>query len=231
MDCHALKKLLLTAFITAMFAAVCFSQTTPTRFETDFQLWNETQFIIPLNKKKDVSFVITALGRLGNNAQKVVDARIGGMITKKFNKYVTVGGGYLYRYSNPTFLRKRYESRYIGVITFTAPLGKKFTLINRNQVQYENRYSRLNATVLRTRLWLKREVTIGKIKIEPFISSELFYDTRLKTIARYRTQIGFSRKFNPKFSADFFYVRQNETGNHSRPGTLDGIGTNFRFNF
>jgi hypothetical protein len=212
-------------------ATVCFSQTTPTRFETDFQLWNETQFIIPLNKKKDVNFVVSALGRLGNDARKVVDARIGGMITKKFSKYVTVGGGYLYRYSNPTFLRKRYESRFIGMITFTAPLGKNFTLINRNQVQYEDRHSRLNATVLRTRLWLKREVTIGKTKIEPFVSFEPFYDFRLKGFARYRTQIGFSHKFNPKFSADFYYVRQNETGSHSRPGTLNGIGTSFRVNF
>ena len=113
------------------------------------------------------------------------------------------------------------------------PLGtdKKRTLVNRNIYQYENRYSRPNATVVRNRLWLKRQVTIGKKKIEPFVSFETFYDFRLKDFAGFRTQAGITRKFNAKFSADFYYVRQDETGNRTRPGTLNGIGTSFRINF
>ena len=222
------RKLLFVAALCLAFSANAFSQT---RFETDFQFWNDTQFIVPLTKKKDWNFVLWTFGRFGNDIKTTTDARIGGLITKKINKYVTVGGGYLYRYSNPTFTRKRYESRYLGLITFTAPLGKKFTLVNRNLVQYENRYSRPNATIIRNRLWLKREVTVKQKKIEPFVSFETFYDFRLKDFARYRTQVGVSHKFNDKFSGDFYYVRQDETGNRTRPGTLNGIGTSFRVNF
>ena len=222
------KKLL---FVIALLLAISVNTFSQTRYETDFQLWNDTQFIVPLTKKKDVNFVLWTFGRFGNNVRTTTDARIGGLITKKVNKYITVGGGYLYRYSNPTFSRKRYESRYLGIATFTAPLSKKWTLVNRNIYQYENRYSRLNATVVRNRLWLKREVTVAKKKIEPFVSFETFYDFRLKGFARYRTQTGVSHKFNDKFSADLYYVRQNETGNRTRPGTLNGIGTSFRVNF
>ncbi len=207
-----------------------FAQTTPATFDTDFQLWNDTQFIIPLNKKKDWNAVISVSGRLGNDVKTATDARIGALITKKVNKYVTLGGGYLYRYSNPTFKRKRYESRYLGIATFTVPFNKKWTLVNRNIYQYEDRYSRPNASVVRNRLWLKREVTVAKKNIEPFVSFETFYDFRLKGFARYRTQVGFSHKFNPKFSADFYYIRQDETGNRTRPGTLNGIGSSFRVN-
>lgn len=204
-----------------------------TRYETDFQLWNDTQFIVPLDKKKEWNATVWVFGRFGNNVQTTTDARIGGLITKKINKYATVGGGYLYRYANPTFRQKRYESRYLGLATFTIPLSddKKWTLVNRNIYQYEDRYSRPNATVLRSRFWLKREVTIAKKKIEPFVSIEPFYDSRLKTFARYRTQAGLSHKFNKKFGGDFYYVRQDETGNGTRPGTLNGIGTSFRVNF
>ena len=218
-------------FVIALCLAFSVNALSQTRYETDFQLWNDTQFIVPLTKKKDVNFVLWTFGRFGNNVKTVTDARIGGLITKKINKYVTVGGGYLYRYANPTFSRKRYESRYLGIATFTAPLSKKWTLVNRNIYQYENRYSRLNATVVRNRLWLKREVTVAKKKIEPFVSFETFYDFRLKGFARYRIQAGVSHKFNNKFSADLYYVRQNETGNRTRPGTLNGIGTSFRVNF
>lgn len=204
-----------------------------TRYDTDFQLWNDTQFIIPLNEKKDWNAVVWVFGRAGNNVRTVTDARIGGLITKKFNKYVTVGGGYLYRYGNTTFVQKRYESRYLGLATFTVPLSKneKWKLVNRNIYQYEDRYSRPNATVLRSRFWVKREVKIAKKKFEPFVSFEPFYDTRLRTMARYRTQAGFSHNFNKKFGGDFYYVRQDETGNGTRPGTLNGIGTSFRVNF
>ncbi len=209
-----------------------FSASAQTRFESDFQVWNDTQVIVPLTEKKDWNFVLWTFGRFGNNVSKTTDARIGGVITKKVNKYVTLGGGYLYRYSNPTFTRSRYESRYLGLANLTVPLSKdkKWTLVNRNLVQYEERYSRPNATVVRNRFWVKREVTVGKKKIEPFVSFETFYDFRLKDIARYRTQAGITHKFNNRFSADFYYVRQVETGNRTRPGTLNGIGTSFRVN-
>lgn len=202
-----------------------------TRYETDFQVWNDTQFIIPLNKTKDWNLSVWEFGRFGNNVSTVTDARIGGLITKKINKNLTVGGGYLYRYANPTFMRKRYESRYLGLATLTVPLGGKFTIVNRNLVQYEDRYSRLNATVIRNRVWLKREVKIAKKLFEPFGSFESFYDSQLKDFSRVRMQAGFSHKFNNNFSGDFYYVRQNETGNKTRPGTLNGLGTSFRVNF
>jgi hypothetical protein len=222
-------KLFFTTNLCLLFSIHTSAQTT---FDTDFQLWNDTQFIVPLNKKKDLNATISVVGRLGNNVQTTTDARIGVMINKSFNDYVTLGGGYLYRQANPTFRQKRFESRYLGIATFTAPLSKdkKWTLINRNMYQYEDRYSRPNATVIRNRAWVKREVTIKNKKIEPFVSFETFYDFTLKDFARFRTQAGITHKFNDKFSADFYYVRQDET-DRTRPGTLNGIGTSFRVNF
>lgn len=223
------KAVLLIGFLMTF----VFSGLAQTRYETDFQLWNDTQFIIPLNEKKDWNAVVWVFGRFGDKVRTTTDARIGGLITKKVNKYVTVGGGYLYRYANPTFRQSRYESRYLGLATFTVPLSKseKWKLVNRNIYQYEDRYSRPNATVLRSRFWVKREVKIAKKKFEPFVSFEPFYDARLRTMARYRTQAGFSHNFNKKFGGDFYYVRQDETGNGTRPGTLNGLGTSFRVHF
>lgn len=225
---------LIKAFLLiGLFLGFALNNSAQTRYETDFQLWNDTQFIVPLNEKKDWNAIIWVFGRAGNNVRTTTDARIGGLITKKINKYATVGGGYLYRYSNTTFTQKRYESRYLGMATFTVPLSsdKKWTLVNRNIYQYEDRYSRPNTTVLRSRAWVKREVTIAKKKFEPFVAFEPMYDTTLKTFARYRTQVGFSHNFNKKFGGDFYYVRQDETGNRTRPGTLNALGTSFRVNF
>lgn len=223
------RKFFLSFFIFLICTIAVSAQTTI--YKTDFQLWNDTQFIFPLNKKKDLTATVWVFGRFGNTVKTVTDARIGGLINKKINKNLTVSAGYLYRYSNATFTQKRYESRYLGIATATLPLGKKFTLVNRNMYQYEDRNSRPDASVVRSRFWLKREITVAKKKIEPFVSFEPFYDFRLKNFARYRTQVGFSHKLNAKFSADYYYVRQDETGNGTRPGTLNGIGSSFRVNF
>lgn len=227
---YIFKNFLFSSLMGFGVVSACFAQTTPATFDTDFQIWNETHFIFPLTKEKDWSAAISVFGRFGNNVKTVTDSRIGLSITKRFNKYVTISGGYLYRYSNATFTRKRYESRYMGTATFTVPLDKKWTAGIRHIYQYEDRYSRANASVIRDRLLLKREVTVMKKKIEPFVSFEPTYDFRLRGFARYRTQIGFSQKINSQLSADFFYIRQEETGNGSRPGTLNGIGSNFRVN-
>lgn len=224
-----MTKKFITIVAVFLFAMQCVSA--QSTFDTDFQIWNDTQFIVPLDKKKEWNATVWVFGRFGDNVKRTTDARVGGLITKKINKYATVGGGYLYRYSNPTFTRNRYESRYLGIGTLTIPVTKKVTLVNRNMLQYEDRYSRPNATVVRNRLWLKREVTVSGKKIEPFASFETFYDFRLKDWARFRTQAGISHKFSPKFGADFYFVRQDETGNGTRPGTLNGIGTSFRVNF
>ncbi len=223
---HVSQKIFLVVFATLIFAGIGFSQTA--HYGTDFQLWNETQVVLPLNKKKDLNIALWMIGRLGNNVHQVTDARIGFLLTKKVNKHVSLSGGYLYRYSNATFVRSRYESRFVGIATFTTPLPRKFTLINRNQIQYESRYLRPNAAVLRSRLMLRREVEIGGTKIELFASSEIFYDSILKSIARYRTQAGFSHKFSEKLTTDIYYVRQNELGRHTRPGTLNAIGTGLK---
>ena len=225
-----MKRILLLPILIGICASFGLSQTTAVpSYKTDFQFWNETQIIVPLDKKKDWNFVVSAVGRFGNNVRATTDARIGLAITKKVNKYVTLSGGYLYQMSNSTFVKKRYASRYIGIAIFTVPLGHKFTFINRNELQYESRYSRPDAIVFRPRAMIKREVAIGKTTIEPFVSWEPFYDSLLNAITRYREQVGFSHKFNPRFSADFFYVRQDETKvQHTPAGTLNGLGMSFK---
>jgi hypothetical protein len=59
------------------------AQNAAPQFETDFQLWNDTQFIVPLNKKKDWNAVVWTFGRFGNTGKTATDARVGGLITKK----------------------------------------------------------------------------------------------------------------------------------------------------
>ena len=213
--------------VGCFFVSFGYSQTAPS-YKTDFQFWNDTQIIVPLTKAKDWNFAFTIVGRFGNDLRTTVDARVGGIISKKLNDHVSVAGGYFYKYSNPTFVRMRNESRYVGFVIFTAPLGHKFTMVLRPQVQYEDRYSRPNAVVTESRFTLKRLVTLANKEFEPFVSFEPIYDFTQKMFIAFREQIGISHKFSKNVSADIGYLRQDVPGNRTRPGTLNGISTSLK---
>jgi len=224
-----MRRSLVFLFLVLICPSLTYAQTSPP-YDTDFQVWNELNVNIPLDKKKLWILQIVGVSRVGNNLQTFTDERIGVNILRKINKHLTLGGGYVYRISNPTFRLQRFESRVVGNATITIPLGKKTTLINRNLLLYQSLYSRPDTSLYRPRLWLTREVKISKTKISPFVSFENFWDFRMDAFARNRIQAGVTRKFNKKLTADIYYLRQNEGGNSLRRGTLNAIGANWKVN-
>ncbi len=221
---------LVVLFIVTAFAT--FNANAQADPDRDLQIWSDVQVNVPLTEDKKWNAQVWLTGRLGNNVRTVTDARIGLVLLNKVNKFMTLGGGYIYRRSNSSFHRARFESRYVAMAAFTVPLSRdeKWKLANRNMFQYEDRYLRPNAVVLRSRLWLKRSIKIHGQKFEPFVSFEPSYDSQIKRIAKFRTQAGVSRDVTKRLGIDLYYVRQDETENRSAAGTLNGIGTTFRIN-
>jgi len=199
-------------------------------FDTDFQVWNDLTVSIPLDKKKDWTLSLGGVWRLGDNASRSTDRRITLALMRRLNKTFSVGGGYVYRVFDPFGTRRFYESRYQAIGVINVPLPGKFALSNRNIILYQSLYSRPNTTIFRSRFWLKRPVKIKDRTIEPFVAYEAFYDFRFDQWMRYRIQSGVTTKIYGKLSGDFFYLRQNEGGGGTRPGTLNAVGTSLRIN-
>ena len=197
-------------------------------FDTDFQVWNDVTVSVPLDKNKDWTLSLGGVWRVGKNVQKSVDERVSVALMRKLNRTFSVGTGYVYRASNPTFRRRLYESRFQAIGVINVPLPKKFNLSNRHILLYQSLYSRPDTSIYRTRFWLKRPVNIGDRTIEPFIAYEHFYDFRADSWVRYRIQPGVTTKIYKKLSADIYYLRQNEGGGGKRPGTLNAVGSSLK---
>lgn len=197
-------------------------------FDTDFQVWNDVTVSVPLDKKKDWMLSLGGVWRVGNHVKTSADERVSVVLMRRLNKTFSVGTGYVYRASNPTFRRRLYESRFQAIGVINVPLPKKFHLSNRNILLYQSLYSRPDTSIYRTRFWLKKPVRIGDRTIEPFIAYEHFYDFRADSWVRYRIQSGVTTKIYKKLSGDFFYLRQNEGGGGTRPGTLNAVGSSLR---
>ncbi len=203
-----------------------FSQTTPPR--EDNQFWNETQLIKPTGKNKEL--IIIGVLRTGRNFARPVDERIGAGFNFKLNKYLSIIPTYLYVDQQPYDGRRIQEHRLVLNATVKFNAGA-FAFMDRNLVERRVRHSSADFTVYRNRLQIDHPARIGSFKFKPFIADEIWYSTQTsnaKTLGWFRNRIsaGIIKQFGERFSADIFYLRQND--GVSFPGNVHAIGTLFK---
>jgi hypothetical protein len=198
----------------------------PPNPEDDNQFWNETQLIVPLNKKTDL--ILIGVFRGGGNFTdfiRPVDERGGGAIAFKLSKYLTIAPTYLYVAQQPTNTRKNFEHRLILNITPKFTAGK-FTFTDRNHIERRVRHSLPNFVMYRNRLQIDHPVKIGEFEFKVYIADEVFYSTLVDAWVRNRIATGVFKQFSPRFYAEIFYLRQSDAS--VRPGDVHAVGTLFK---
>lgn len=227
-------KNILFGFIAAVlfFSAQTFSQNVPP--ERDFQVWNDSSIAFPLIESKNkqgkefdrLTFLLSGTLRLGRNAARPVDERIGFGFNYRLNIYLSFALDYLYRGYQPFPGVNQLEHR----VRFAVTLGNKwrnFSLNNRHQIEYRFRHFQKNSTRLKSRLRFEYPFKRNEKEIfAPFVSGETFYDFSVKKLTRGELLIGVARKFNKKLTVDFFYLFAKD---RSFPKTINGIGTSLKF--
>jgi hypothetical protein len=203
-------------------AVMMSAQTRQPAPKEDTQQWNDVQVSVPLNK--EIDFILSGTWRFGRNVTHLVDRRVGIAFAFKVGKYLTLSPSVLNINVRPTSDRRSDENRLSLAATLRFPI-QKFTLSNRNTVERRIR-APADSTRYRNRLQIERPVKFGKTSLQLFASDEVFYDWSFDDWVRNRFAIGLSRKFNTHFTADFYYMRQND--GRSRPGDLHIIGATYR---
>jgi hypothetical protein len=200
-----------------VFGTFAVAQITPTE---DTQVWSDVQLLYPLNEKTDG--FLTGTFRSGRDVSHPVDERIGGGLTFKPNKFVTITLAYLYLAQQPLKNVKRYENRVNLAAIFSYPLGK-YTISDRNQFERRFLNSRPNTWRYRNRLQVERTFTAGKFKYSLYTSDEIFYDSGAEAWTRNRFLAGFTHKISPNYAIDLYGGRQND--GRVKPGNWNIIGT------
>jgi hypothetical protein len=189
----------------------------------DTQIWNETQISIPLHDKADL--VILQFVRLGFEESFRSDTRTGAGIQIKLNKYYTVQPTYVYQYARPGDGRKSYSHRLYVDNNVKVPLGK-VTLPNRVRVERVVRHGGSDRWNFRFRPGVEVPIEVGGQKLSLFANNEIFYDTGPRAWTRNRFIGGVSKKLSDRFTADFWYMHQND--GFSTPGDIQAFGTTFK---
>lgn len=233
--------LMLICLLCLSSAATAYGQSLPPAPHDDTQLWTDVQFTIPLKKGEDdkkksfdkIALLLSGTLRVGRNITQPVDERAGVSIEFKFfPSHKTAPGlnirftpGYLYQAAQPSEGRKSYESRLLLGATVEYP-WRDFKFTDRNLVERRFRNSQPDSTRYRNRLQIGHPVTLRQKEFNLFMADEVFYDWSVNEWVRNRFTVGISRKFNDRYTAEFYYLRQND--GRSRPGNLHVIGTLLR---
>src|SRR5215204_3473912 len=118
-------------FFFSAFAVLCLISAAQAQTpKTDFQIWNETNFVLPVIRSKDehgksvdrLSLLLLTNLRLGQNRATPVDERIGIGLEIPLNKYFTFAPAYLYVATQPGRFRREFEHR----IRFELGFAYKF---------------------------------------------------------------------------------------------------------
>ena len=190
----------------------------------DNQIWTETQVAIPFDKT--TSLVLLGILRFGRDVSRPVNERIGAGVSFKAGKYLTVFPFYLHVASQPTSSSHSTEDRITLEATLKFPAGR-FTIADRNRVEFHIHHPAPNFTQYRNRLQLEHPLKIFKLELDGFVADEVFYDSLANAWIRNRFYLGAIRKINKHFTLELYYVRQNDS--HSHPGDINALGTTFKF--
>lgn len=216
------------------FSAVFLRAQTPPD-DDDVQFWNETSLTIPLHRTRDdkgrstdrVSLFFNGVLRIGDNVRRPVDRRAGLGFDFKVNRYLGFTAAYLYAAGTPARGRNEYETR----LRFAVNLEKKFkrfTLRDRNLIEYRFRNNRPDSTRYRNRVQLSYPILRGgKEFFTPYATDEVFYDFLPKQWTRNELTGGISKKVSDRLTTEYFYTLRNNRGSTLK--RVDIFGVNLKF--
>ena len=208
-----------------------FGQTAP---KEDINIRSDVSLTFPLIKSTDkkgkkfdrLTFTVTGTLRFFDNASRLADERIGASFTYRLNKNVSFIPEYIYRANQPVRGRRDFESRVRFAAVFENK-WKKFSITDRNMLEYRIRNSRPNSFRYRNKLRFNYPILKeNKEIITPFVSNEPFYDFSINKFSHNELFAGFSKKFNKNLTAEFYYLLINDRSN---PKLVNGFGMNFKF--
>ncbi len=193
---------------------------------SDEQYWPDLSVSYKVTAKVSLGFFSTV--RLGRNEGALVNEQIGGGVTLRLHKYLTVAQGYRFIAAQPAPTNHTKENRWFFDLMPRLPLPGGFVFSDRNR--YELRFiSGVKTWRYRNRYQIERAIKFHDHQITPYIADELYYDSKYQAWTRSQFFVGMKLPLTKHFTLDSYYLKQNDGRAH--PGYLQVWGTSFRLDY
>ena len=145
-------------------------------------------------------------------------------------RYLTFRAGYQYTTS---FVNgdSSSENRIIAESTWRAPLPVPghFVLVNRNRGDFRFVKGKPFSMRYRNRIWVERDVELGRFVFTPYIYDEIFYETSKSAWVPNRYAAGVQLPASRHLVVEPYYLRQNDR--LAKPQHVNAFGLKLNFYF
>jgi Protein of unknown function (DUF2490). len=222
--------------VLVILAAVAVAQDTPQ------EVWPEAQFYVHLNDKLRLRALASLTkgkesGKFTEGTFEVdIDVGLKNILKRVLaenpnterGKYLTLRAGYVHMAALHDEENPSNEHRAILELTPRYPLPGAFLLSNRGRA--EGRWINGHPSFrFRNRLRLERDFKIRSFRFTPYMTGELFYDSRYHKWNRNEYSFGAEMPIRRHAIIEFYFLRQN-TSQSSTPH-LKGFGSVFQWHF
>lgn len=216
-----MKKLLL---VVLLWLTVC--GTTQAQDNDDVQLWPDVT--IGFRLKPRVVWNLFGTLRPGHDQGRFVSEQLGTAVNLQVNKYLSITPAYRHIWSQPEVTRHSQEDRYFADVTPRLPLGKGFSLSDRNRGEIRDINNRV-AWRYRNRVQLDKAMQWHDHSFTAYLAGEFYYDSRFDAWSRKQFWAGTRVPVSKHLTLDLHYSRNLDE--RARPGYLHVIGVFSRWEF
>jgi hypothetical protein len=191
---------------------------------TSHQVWSELQFQYGLAPTTDALAMANVTRQ--RETRTATEAQLGLQLNHRFSDIFTLGAGYRYGFAlgHDPFREHRLLAE--QTIHVALPADIWLSLRTRQELRWLNEGFSFR---VRERVKVERVVELGSRSFTPYVSAEIYYDSRFDTISRGRVMLGAVFPIRPYLSIDIYGTRQSDW----RPRTkhTQALGVSGTLNF
>jgi uncharacterized protein DUF2490 len=130
----------------------------------------------------------------------------------RINRHISVRAGYEYRerLQLSTGARGSVEHRQIYDFNYYVDLRQDARLTDRTRIDVRDRGGQTTYR-FRNRLMFTRDLEVHRVRLAPYASCEVFYDTQYDRVNRLQFRLGTTLPTGPNVAWDFYLARQRDT--------------------
>jgi Protein of unknown function (DUF2490) len=173
------------------------------------EIWPEIDVVLPVTGS--LRLLLTGSGTRDAEGDRTQGA-YAAYLDYRINQHFSVRAGYEYRerFQLSTGARGSVEHRQIYDFNYYVALGQDARLTDRSRIDVRDRGGQTTYR-FRNRLTFTRDLEVYRVRLAPYASGEVFYDTQYDRVDRLQFRLGTTLPTGPNVAWDFYLVRQRDT--------------------
>jgi len=174
------------------------------------EIWPEIDVVLPVTGS--LRLLLTGSGTRDADGGDRTQGAYAAYLVYRISQHISVRAGYEYRQrlKLSTEARGDVEHRQMYDFSYSVDLRQDARLTDRTRIDVRDRGGQTTYR-LRNRLVFTRDLEVLRVRLAPYASGEVFYDTQYDRVDRLQFRLGTTLPTGQNVAWDFYLARQRDT--------------------